>query len=83
MLHELSHALDPECSVMAFARSDRGERELVAESAAYIVAKRLGLDTDDCSTFYVASWKGEPAKLQALAGRRGIAAELRSELLPA
>jgi antirestriction protein ArdC len=62
MLHELGHALDIDAA-------SRAERELVAESVAYIVGKRIGLHTDDCSTFYTASWGAEPKKLEALAER--------------
>jgi antirestriction protein ArdC len=67
MLHELGHAFDPACHGERVA--DRAERELVAESVAYIVGKRLGLDTDDCSTLYAASWGAEPKQLEAIAER--------------
>jgi antirestriction protein ArdC len=68
MLHELAHSLDPGCHDQ---RTDttRAERELVAESAAYLVGTRLGLAMDECSTFYVASWGGQPKELERIAGR--------------
>jgi antirestriction protein ArdC len=68
MLHELAHSLDPGCHERR-AETSRAERELVAESAAYLVGKRLGLAMDDCSTFYLASWGGQPKELERIAGR--------------
>jgi antirestriction protein ArdC len=68
MLHELAHSLDPGCHQQS-AGTTRAERELVAESAAHLVGKRLGLAMDDCSTFYVASWGGQPKELERIAGR--------------
>ena len=76
MLHELAHALDS-------LEGGRAECELVAESAAFIVGKRLGLDTDDCSTFYTASWSCGPRKLEAIAERvLDIARRLESVVRP-
>ena len=63
LLHELSHANDD-----AIADEPRPIRELVAESAAFIVGTgMLGLDIDDASTFYVTTWGANAALLQALA----------------
>jgi antirestriction protein ArdC len=68
LLHELSHSLDPGCHELR-ERPSHAERELVAESSAYLVGKRLGLEMDECSTFYVASWGGQPAELERIAGK--------------
>jgi hypothetical protein len=68
MLHELAHSLDPGCH-QERGNTTRAERELVAESAAYLAGKRLGLSMDDCSAFYVASWGGQPKDLERIAGR--------------
>ncbi len=44
--------------------------KIVAESVAYIVGQRLGLDTSSYSAGYVASWAGgDSQKLHALAER--------------
>lgn len=66
LLHELSHALDPSCA--PGSTTCRADRELVAESAAYLVGSSLGLDMSEASTFYVASWGGDTATLKTLAG---------------
>jgi antirestriction protein ArdC len=68
LLHELAHSLDPGCHEHR-GETTRAERELVAESAAYLAGKRLGLDMDECSTCYVASWGGQPKELERIAGR--------------
>lgn len=64
LLHELAHAADP----MIRKSYVRAERELVAESAAYLVATALGVDTADASAVYAAHWGGDRARLLALAG---------------
>lgn len=64
LLHELAHAADP----MIRRPYVRAERELVAESSAYLVAATLGVDTADASAVYAAHWGGDQAKLLALAG---------------
>lgn len=82
LIHELAHSLDPRCAIGADAT--REERELVAESVAYIVSKRLGLDADECSTFYVASWGSTPKKLEQLAESvTGIAEQVESAIAKA
>jgi antirestriction protein ArdC len=66
MLHELAHTLDPDCGR---ANDDRAARELVAESAAYIVGSELGLDMSEASAFYVASWGADIETLRKVAAR--------------
>ncbi len=54
LLHELAHSRDP-----LLAQHDRAESELVAESSAYIIGTgHFGLDMDDASALYVATWSG-------------------------
>lgn len=65
LLHELAHAFDPGCE--GFNGRDRDERELVAESAAYLVGAGVGLDLGAASTFYAASWGADTKRLQELA----------------
>ena len=60
LAHELAHALLHEHV------GERALAELEAESTAYVVCRRFGLDTGDYSFGYVATWAGGGA--QAIAG---------------
>jgi antirestriction protein ArdC len=64
LLHELAHAFDD-----ASLLDQRAERELVAESVAYLVGTSLGMDMSEASTVYVASWGGNTERIEALAQR--------------
>lgn len=74
MLHELAHAYDTTTDVQDI----RAIRELVAESAAFIVGTgALGLDMTEASTLYVTSWGAFPALLETLANRvRNVARDV-------
>lgn len=65
LLHEYAHALDfkmhPEPDV------SRNRRELIAESVAFIVAMRLGLDTSSYSISYIKSWLKDAEELKIIA----------------
>lgn len=65
LLHEYGHledfAMNPDESI------SRSHRELVAESVAYIVASRLGLDTSRYTSSYLASWGGKAGELAVVA----------------
>jgi hypothetical protein len=52
LVHEMAHALLHEHP------EDRALAELEAESTAYVVGQRIGLDTGDYSFGYVATWAG-------------------------
>lgn len=56
-IHETAHSLfdNPQSSLFV-ADSRRMDKEVRAESVAYMVCKQLGIDTDDYSFGYVASW---------------------------
>ena len=56
-IHECAHALlhDPDKKLPTMNTS-RSDKEVQAESVAYIVASRYGLDTSDYSFPYLASW---------------------------
>ena len=56
-IHECAHALlhDPDKN-MTTANTTRNDKEVQAESVAYIVASRYGLDTSEYSFPYIASW---------------------------
>lgn len=43
---------------------DRDQREIEAESVAYLLSSKLGLDTDDYSFEYLASWSGSDKDLK-------------------
>lgn len=61
-IHECAHALlhDPDKKLQT-VESSRSDKEVQAESVAYIVALRYGLDTSEYSFPYIASWsEGKP-----------------------
>ena len=65
LLHEYAHAIDfklhPEMDIQ------RNRRELVAESVAFVVALRLGLDTSSYSMSYIQSWLKDKDELKLIA----------------
>ena len=87
--HETAHSLlhDPKQGVLT-AKSPRNEKEVQAESVAFIVAEKFGMDTSEYSFPYIASWsngkqleqlKRSLQEIQAAAKK--ISAEIESELL--
>jgi antirestriction protein ArdC len=67
LLHELAHWFDAQGS--GWPDSTRAERELVAESAAYLASRELGIDLDDASVFYTMTWGLDASVVPALAER--------------
>lgn len=65
LLHEYAHAIDfkmhPEPDV------SRNRRELIAESVAFVVSMRLGLDTSSYSMGYIKSWLKDTDELKIIA----------------
>ncbi len=65
LLHETAHAVDfslhPEPDI------GRNRRELIAESVAYVVSLRLGLDTSSYSMSYIQSWLRDKEELKIIA----------------
>lgn len=65
LLHEYAHLLDfqmhPEDDI------SRNRRELTAESVAFIVSLRLGLDTSRYSMSYIKSWLKDKEELKIIA----------------
>ena len=65
ILHEYAHAIDftmhPEPDV------SRNRRELIAESVAFVVSLRLGLDTSSYSMGYIKSWLKDTDELKIIA----------------
>ena len=70
ILHELAHAVDIPTVEASADRGTRAERELVAESAAFIIGTGVfGIDMESASSHYAASWGADPAHLHDLAHR--------------
>lgn len=65
ILHEYAHAIDfamhPEEDI------SRNRRELIAESVAFVVSMRLGLDTSRYSVGYIKSWLKDKDELKIVA----------------
>lgn len=87
--HEAAHNLlhDPEKKIVT-AKAPRNEKEVQAESVAFIVAEKFGIDTSEYSFPYIASWsdgkqleqlKNALQEIQAAAKK--ISSEIESELL--
>ena len=65
LLHELSHAID--FSMNPDLTIPRNKRELIAESCAFVVCLRLGIDTSSYSFSYLKSWLKDPKELGEIA----------------
>jgi len=76
LLHEWVHSVGVPDAEAARDRH-RGPEEIVAETTAYIVAQRLGLDTSAYSTGYVASWAGGDPK-RVLAAAQDVAGRVKA-----
>lgn len=75
LIHELCHAIDfknnPSDDI------PRNKRELTAESAAFVILLRLGIDTSSYSFSYLQSWLKEPNELKEIADNvQKIASEI-------
>lgn len=60
LAHEIGHSLLH--GDLSRDEQSRQDRELEAESVAFVVCAHFGLDTSDYSFGYIAHWKGEGAK---------------------
>uniref|UniRef100_UPI0022E69F80 ArdC-like ssDNA-binding domain-containing protein n=1 Tax=Lactococcus lactis TaxID=1358 RepID=UPI0022E69F80 len=56
MLHEVTHSILHDNDVPVFGSSEYARQEIEAESVAYMVANSLGIETQDYSFGYLASW---------------------------
>ena len=71
IFHETAHSILHSTAQMDARKAEnkepfsREDREVQAESVAYIVADRYGLDTKEYSFPYVASWAGDAKKILA------------------
>lgn len=60
LVHEIAHAvLHDRSKVSIEEQKDRHQKEIEAESVAYVVCQGLGLDTSDYSFGYIASWSSD------------------------
>ena len=64
LLHEYAHLLDFE--MHPDENISRNRRELTAESVAFVVSLRLGLDTSRYSMGYIKSWLKDTAELKLI-----------------
>ena len=65
LLHEFSHAMD--FTMHPDSNIPRNKRELVAESCAFVVCLRLGIDSSDYSFGYLKSWLKDPKEIGEIA----------------
>ena len=65
LLHETAHAYDFE--INSEEDIPRNRRELIAESVAFCVSMRLGLDTSSYSLSYIQSWLRDKEELKTIA----------------
>jgi len=66
LIHEWAHSIGVPDVAAALDRH-RGNEEIIAETTAFVLAQRLGLDTTDYSLPYVGGWAaGDPQKVRAL-----------------
>ncbi len=66
LLHEWSHSVGVPDVTAAMDRH-QGSEEIIAETTAFVLAQRMGLDTSDYSLPYVGHWaQGDPQKVLAL-----------------
>lgn len=56
MLHEVTHSILHENGVHIFGSPEYARQEIEAESVAYMVANSLGIETQEYSFGYLASW---------------------------
>ncbi len=56
LIHEITHAKLHDPKLNDAEKRERGQKEVEAESVAYVVCRHLGLDTSEYSFGYVAGW---------------------------
>lgn len=63
LIHEIAHAklhaVDPDEKTSSEEKKDRHTKEVEAESIAYTVCQRYGLETSDYSFGYIAGWSSD------------------------
>lgn len=64
LIHEISHAVMHNRKVQGLENITKEDREIQAESVAYIISSYLGLETSGYSFGYVASYVGNKEKIE-------------------
>lgn len=64
LIHEISHAVMHNRKIQGLENITKEDREIQAESVAYIISSYLGLETSDYSFGYVASYVGNKEKIE-------------------
>lgn len=85
LVHEIAHAKLHDPDILEGAQRPRREKEVEAESVAYVVCQHFGLDTSEYSFGYVAGWSQgrELAELKASLDRiHSTAGEIISAIQP-
>ncbi len=86
LIHEIAHAkLHDPANVPKEERKGRAQREVEAESVAYVVCQKLGIDTSDYSFGYLAGWsKGKELEemRESLDTIRSAAADIIDAIQP-
>lgn len=63
LIHEIAHAklhaVDPDAKTAPEEKKDRHTKEVEAESVAYTVCQRYGIETSDYSFGYIAGWSSD------------------------
>ena len=63
LIHEIAHAklhaIDPDAKIAPEDRKGRHTKEVEAESVAYTVCQRYGIETSDYSFGYIAGWSSD------------------------
>lgn len=67
LLHEVAHAVDFETD--SNNNIPRNQREMIAESVAYVISSRLGIDTSENSMYYIKSWIKDKEELRIISNR--------------
>ncbi len=71
LVHEYAHHLH---HTKYLNKETKGEREILAESAAFIVCNHWGLDTSDYSLPYVKTWLDDPKQFKELGSKINLVA---------
>jgi antirestriction protein ArdC len=66
LAHELGHHYDPRLDVDGLTETGRANREVLAESVAYLVLAAEGIESDCYSFAYIASWTKDRAQRQEI-----------------
>ena len=58
LIHEIAHAMLHTKEQLQECKKDRKQKELEAESVAYVVCEHFGFDSEDYSFPYIVGWGG-------------------------